>query len=305
MPTANAGLRLVAITPAALVSVLVFGQSKPSTTAMPNTAELPDHQESAQQHEGTPPELELPPLPEGMTADEVFDYAETDPPAHFPDPVHDDQLFGFLLFDQFEYRVSDNDAPDRLAWEADGWFGGDINKFWWKSEGEAIFDGPDQGESENDFLYSRLFTPFWSIQTGVQYANEWNDGNEDRWSYVLALQGLAPYRFELDNSLYISEDGDVTFEFEGEYDLRITQRLVLQPRAALSVAAQDIPERQLGSGITSTDIDLRLRYEIRRDFASYMGIGYHVLVGETEDIAEAAGEETEKWLFLAGLRFAF
>lgn len=299
---------LVAIKLAALLSGPAFGQSGPETDDVPNTANLPSHQESAQQHQhGAPPSgLDVPPLPEGMTLDEVLDYAASEPPAHFPEPAADDQLFGFALFDQFEFRLSDDHVPDQLGWEADVWFGGDIDKFWWKSEGELVSEGDHKGESENDFLYSRLVTPFWSIQTGVQYANEWTtDDYGDRWSYVLALQGLAPYQFEIDSSLYVSEEGDLTVEVEGEYDLRITQRLLLQPRAALGFAFQDISERNLGSGFTEAGLDLRLRYEIKREFAPYVGVGYRFLVGDTEDIAIRAGEETEHWLFLVGMRFAF
>ena len=297
---------LTAMAVAALLSAPAMGQNKSGMGNMPNTSDLPVHQESAKYHQGSTPDLEVPPLPEGMTLDEGFNYAESDPPSHFPDPVPDDQLFGFVRFDQFEYRVTDDDASGNLGWEADAWFGGDINLFWWKTEGEAIFDGANEGESENDFLYSRLITPFWSVQTGVQYANEWTpDDYEDRWSYVLALQGLAPYQLELDSSLYVSEDEDLTLEFEGEYDLRITQRLVLQPRAAMSFAAQDIPERNLGSGMTNADLDLRLRYEIKREFAPYIGVRYQSFVGETEDIMAAAGEKTEQWLLMTGVRFAF
>lgn len=297
---------IVAMTVAALLCTPAFGQNNRGKNDMPSTADLPDHQESARQDQGAPSDLEAPPLPEGMTLDEVLNHAASEPPAGFPDPVADDELFGFVLFDQFEYRITDDDASDHLGWEADIWFGGDINKFWWKTEGEAIFEGSDEGESENDFLYSRLFSPFWSVQTGVQYANEWTPNDyEDRWSYVLALQGMAPYQFELDGSLYLSEDGDLTAAIEGEYDLRITQRLLLQPRAALGFAAQDVSERNLGSGMTNADLDLRLRYEIRRKFAPYLGIRYQFLVGETEDIARAAREKTEQWLLLMGLRFAF
>lgn len=294
----------VAVAAAVALSGPALGQN---SSDLPSTAERPQHQESAHQHRGEPPpDLDAPPLPEGMTLDEVFDYAESDPPASFPDPVLDDQLYAFALFDQLEYRVTDDDAPDHLGWEAEGWVGGDINRFWWKNEGEAVFDGPDEGESETDLLYSRLVTPFWNVQTGVQYANEWSaDDYEDRWSYVLALQGMAPYQSEIDSSLYVSEDGDVTLEFEAEYDLRITQRLVLQPRAGLSFAAQDVPERNLGAGMTDADLDLRLRYEVRREFAPYVGVRYQFLVGETEDIAEAAQERTEQWYLLAGLRLAF
>jgi copper resistance protein B len=276
---------------------------------MPSTADRPMHDESVAQHDNdAPPSPEFEPaIPEEMTLDQVFDYAESPPPDNYPQPVPDDELFAFTLFEQLEYRIApDDDTPDHLGWEAQGWIGGDFNKFWWKNEGEAGFDGADEGESETDLLYSRLITPFWNFQVGAQYANEWNpDDYEDRWSGVIALQGLAPYKFELDNSFYISEDGDFTFAFEAEYNIRITQRLVLQPRAELGFAFQDIPERGLGEGVTDANLDLRLRYEINREFAPYIGVRYRTLVGETDNIAEAAGRDSEQLYFLAGLRFAF
>lgn len=296
-----------------VVLAMLLGFAAPAwaqeKSEMPSTADHPMHGESAAQHHEPAtrtPEFE-PAIPAGMTLEQVFNFAESSPPDGFPEPVPDDKVYVFTLFEQLEYRVAtDDETPDQLGWEAQGWIGGDFNKFWWKHEGEAAFDGPDEGETETDLLYSRLITPFWDFQIGVQYANEWHgDDYEDRWSGVIALQGLAPYKFELDNSLYLSEDGDVTLAIEAEYDLRITQRLVLQPRAEMGVAFQDVAERSLGAGITDVKLDLRLRYEIKREFAPYMGLRYQSLVGETGNIAEAAGEDSEQLIFVAGLRFAF
>lgn len=274
---------------------------------LPTIQERPDHGDSSAQHaDKKAPPVEEPSLPEGMNLDDVLDYSANPPPEHFPNPVPDDRSYRFTVIEQLEYRVADNSAPGRMGWEAQGWAGGDFHKFWWKSEGEAVFEGSNKGESENDFLYSRLIRPFWNVQAGMQYANEWGGSDyEDRWSAVVALQGLAPYQFELDNSLYLSEDGDLTLAAEGEYDLRITQRLVLQPRAELGMSAQDIPQRRLGSGLTDVTIDLRLRYEIRRERAPYLFVRYTTALGETDDIVEAAGADTSQWFFGAGLRFAF
>lgn len=276
---------------------------------IPGTADRPMHGESATQHDDSAPRAPKiePAITEGMTLEEVLDFAESPPPSDFPEPVPDDKLYAFTLFEQLEYRVAtDHKTADHLGWEVQGWIGGDFNKFWWKNEGKAVFDGSDEGEMETDLLYSRLITPFWDFQVGVQYANEWReDNNEDRWSGAIALQGLAPYKFEIDNSLYISEDGDITLEIEAEYDLRITQRLVLQPRAEMGFAFQDIPERSLGAGMTDVTLDLRLRYEIKREFAPYFGLRSRFLVGETDNIAEANGEDSEQLFFLAGFRFAF
>ncbi len=248
---------------------------------------------------------DTPPLPEGKTLDEVLEYSANPPPAHFPAPVMDDHAYVFTLIEQFEYRVAEGGGTDHLGWEAQGWVGGDFQKFWWKSEGEAVFRGSDEGESEFDFLYSRLFTPFWNLQAGIQYANEWGGSYEDRWSAVVAVQGLAPYKFEFDSSLYLSENGDLTFTAEAEYDIRVTQRLVLQPRGTISVSAQDIPERGIGAGFTDLKLDLRLRYEVRRELAPYLVVRYTTTLGETRDIVEATGENTGHWYFGGGVRFAF
>jgi copper resistance protein B len=272
-------------------------------------SDIPMHGELISQHDESAPRLpEIEPaIPENMTLEEVFEFAESPPPSDFPAPVVDNKLYALTLFEQLEYCLAtDDEAADQLGWEAQGWIGGDFNKFWWKSEGEAVFDGPNEGETETDLLYSRLITPFWDFQAGAQYANEWHkDDYEDRWSAVIALQGLTPYKFELDNSLYISEDGDITFEIEAEYNLRITQRLVLQPRAEMKFAFQDVSERNLGAGITDVKLDLRLRYEIKREFAPYFGVRSQFLVGETDNIAKANGEDSEQLFFLTGIRFAF
>lgn len=271
-------------------------------TETPETSQQPQPETSAEgsQHN------EGPALPEGMSLDEVLDYASGPPPESYPDPVADDELKFFTLFEQLEYRIPDGGGADQIGWEAQGWVGFDYNRFVWKSEGELTFEGQDQGESETDLLYSRLITPFWSLQAGAQYANEWESGDyEDRWSGVLALQGLAPGMIEMDSSLYISEDADVTAAVEAEYNLRLTQRLVLQPRAELGFAYQDIPDRALGAGLTDANLDLRLRYEIEREFAPYIGVRYGLLAGETASIAESAGADTESVSLIFGVRFAF
>lgn len=290
-------------------ALLVAGLAAPAfagPSEMPSTQHRHGYGESARQHEGPPPPaLETPPLPDGMSLEEVLARAAEPPPPHFPDPIPDDEIHGFLLFEQLEYRVQE-DGPDALGWEAQGWVGLDYDRLWWKSEGEAAFDGPDEGESENDLLYSRLLTPFWSAQAGVQYAVAWEPGRtRDRWSGVLALQGMAPGMLELDASLYVSEDGDVTIELEGEYDLRLTQRLVLQPRVELGFAAQDVPARGLGAGLTDAHLDLRLRYELRRTFAPYLGVRGRFFAGETANLAEGAGVDAEALFGFAGIRLAF
>lgn len=274
-------------------------------SAMPNTKNRPDHLQSERGRFNAPPEIETPPLPEGMTLDDVLDRAAATPSSDIPNPIVDDKPFAMTLIDQLEYRVRE-EGKNALGWEAQGWIGYDYDKLWWKSEGESVFDGPDEGESENDLLYSRLITPFWNAQVGVQYANAWESADyDDRWSGVAAIQGMAPGMFEVDASMYLSEEADVTFDIELEYDIRITQRLVLQPRTELTFAAQDVPDRTLGAGMTDAVFDLRLRYEIRREFAPYIGVRYHRFIGETAGLIRSDGGDPERLFLLAGVRIQF
>lgn len=248
-----------------------------------------------------------PALPEGMTLDEVLESAEQPPPEDFPDAMHDDAIRAFLLFDQLEYRYDLADNPDQVGTELQGYVGGDYNRLWLKAEGESSWQGDEgfEGESEIDVLYGRLISPFWTIQIGVHYANAWAENSyDDIWAGALALQGLAPGMFEVDASLYLTENLNLLADLEAEYDLRITQRLVLQPRAELNFAAQDIPERGIGIGLSQAVVDLRLRYEFLREVAPYIGFRYQGLVGATADFAEASGEGANRFFILGGVRFA-
>ncbi len=246
-----------------------------------------------------------PTLPLGMTLDEVLDRAAQAPPDEFPDPINDHTIFAYALLDQFEYRVTDQ-GDESLGWKGLAWIGYDFDRLLIKHEGERSMEGSDPGGTETDLRYSRLVTAFWNAQVGVRYANAWEDDvYGDTWSGVVALQGLVPYMVDVDASVALSEDGDLWFTGEGEYDLRVTQRLVLQPRAEFSLFAQDIPDQRVGSGLGPIDVDLRLRYEFTRRFAPYLGLRYHITVGETADLVEAAGGETDQLVFLGGLRIAW
>lgn len=279
----------------------LHGQEK---MPMRTTAGRPMHSQSERQATVVTKPVESPPVPDGMTLDQVLDRAGTPAPPNFPKPVPDNKLRAFLLARQLEYRLSP-DMQDQFGWRALGWLGYDFDKLWFRTEGRTAVEGPSGGESENDLLYSRLITPFWYAQAGVQYANEWERGDyDDRWAGALAVSGLAPGMFEVEASLYISEEADVTLRLEAEYDIRLTQRLVLQPRTELRFAAQDIPERNIGAGMTNADLEMRLRYEIQREFAPYLGIGYHWLVGETAGLARAAGKDPGQLFYFIGVRAA-
>jgi copper resistance protein B len=207
----------------------------------------------------------------------------------------------FLLFqaDQFEYR--NQDGRDSLKWDAQGWYGGDTDKLWLKSQGDKPVGGK-VNDAEVQLLYSRLWTDFFDVQAGVRYDPE---PRPRRGYAVLGVQGLAPYYFESDAALFLSNEGEVTARFSAEYELLLTQRLILQPAFEINLAAQDVEERAIGSGVNDIELGLRLRYEIRREFAPYIGVNWQRKLGQTADIARSNSEDAEIPSLVAGIRLWF
>lgn len=198
-------------------------------------------------------------------------------------------------------EVGASDDSEGYLWDLQGWYGGDINRFWWKSEGEGEFGEEAEG-AELQALYSRAMTPFFDLQAGVRYDIR---PEPERAHLVLGVQGLAPYWFEVDAAAFLSDEGEVTGRIEAEYDQRITQRLILQPRAELNLSAEDIPELGIGAGASSIEAGVRLRYEIRREFAPYIGIEWEGRFGQTKDFARAVGEDSDETRVVIGIRSWF
>ena len=205
-----------------------------------------------------------------------------------------------VILDRLEAGFGDD--GETYLWDVQGWTGGDINRFWWKSEGEGDFGG-ELEEAEVQALYSRAVTPFWDVQAGVR--QDFRPDGEDTTHLVLGLQGLAPHWWEVDAAAFLSTDGDLTARVEAEYDQRITQRLILQPRLEIDASASDIPELEIGSGLSSIEAGLRLRYEFRKEFAPYVGIEWSRAFGDTADYIEARGGETDDTRFVVGLKAWF
>ncbi len=204
-----------------------------------------------------------------------------------------------LLVDQLETRIQN--GRDGYGWDAEAWYGGAINRLWLKTEGEGEFGSrPEQAEVQA--LWSRALDPWFNLQTGVRY-----DFRPDpqRGYLVLGIEGLAPYWFEVDGAVFLSDRGDLSARFEGEYDQRITQRLILQPRVEVDFALQDVPEIGVGSGLSEAEAGLRLRYEIVPEFAPYVGVQYGRAFGDTARFRRAGGEDVGGWSFLVGVRTWF
>jgi copper resistance protein B len=206
---------------------------------------------------------------------------------------------GKVLIDRLEYRAVN--GRDGYAWDAQGWYGGDIHKLWLKSEGEGAFgEALEHGEAQA--LWSRAIDPWFDLQLGLR--QDYGRG-PDRTDLVLGVQGLAPYWFEVDAAAFVSTKGDVTARVEAEYDVRITQKLILQPEAELQFSLQDVPELGVGSGLSTVEAGLRLRYEVKPQFGPYVGVEYQRGFGDTARLRRTAGEEAGGWSVLLGVRAWF
>lgn len=200
--------------------------------------------------------------------------------------------------DRLETQV--RQGEDLYLWDIQGYYGTPTNRLWFKSEGEGEW-GASPEDAEVQALYSKAFMPFWDVQVGVRH----DIAGPDTTHAVIGVQGLAPYMFEVDAALFLSHRGDLTARIEGEIDQRITQRLILQPRIEANLSAQDIPELGIGAGIDQIEIGARLRYEIRREFAPYIGVEQAWRIGKGADFARARGEDPSATSFVAGIRFWF
>ncbi|VAV88128.1 Copper resistance protein B [hydrothermal vent metagenome] len=206
-------------------------------------------------------------------------------------------VFTFMA-DRAEYRA--RQGGDGYLWDVQGWYGRDIDKFWFKSEGEGSF-GEVPETAEVQALWSHAIGPYFDLQLGARY-----DFEPVSRSYLVAgLQGLAPYWYEVDAAAFVSDKGDVTARIEAEYDQYVTQRLVLQPRAEVNFSLQDVPEQGLGSGLTDLELGIRLRYEIRREFAPYIGVEWEKQFGDTARFTKILGEDPSVTNFVVGIRIWF
>ncbi|GHB05479.1 hypothetical protein GCM10009069_29850 [Algimonas arctica] len=201
-----------------------------------------------------------------------------------------------IMGDRLEWQGTGSDGI--FLWDAQGWYGGDLNKFWIKTEGEYSLADNEIEDAEVQAIWSRAISPFWDVQAGVRY----DLAPKGRTHAVLGVQGLAPYWFEVDAAAFLSSGGDLSASVEAEYELRFSQRITLQPRAEVGFSASDIPELGIGSGITNFDTGVRLRYEIKREFAPYIGVEWQKSLGDTADFVRAGGGDPDDIVAVIGLR---
>ena len=224
--------------------------------------------------------------------------------AGWPEPVGDSAPYTFALLDLLEYqRIGGVDA---LRWDFLGWRGGDRHRLWVKSEGTLYPAGRVGGQADLQVLYGKLIAPFFDFQAGVRVErHEERDASPNRIFAVVGLQGLAPGRFEVEPALFLSNKGKWSGRFTASMDLYQTQRLIWQPRFETELAAQADEEFGVEPGVSDAELGLRLRYEISREFAPYVGVAYRQSFGVTRDRVLREGGEPNEVQFIVGVRMWF
>ncbi len=212
--------------------------------------------------------------------------------------MDDARPFATLSFDQLEVR--DTDSGTAAAWDSEGWYGGDYNKIRLRSEGERL-DGVT-ADASAELLWDRIVARWWSLQLGARH--DFGDGPGRTWAAV-GIEGIAPYGIATQATVYVGEEGRTAARLKLEYDLYLTQRWILRPKVELSVYGSADPQRRLGAGLSDAEIGIRLRYEVRREFAPYVGLDWLRLTGSTSELRRAGGGSGSDLQFVAGLKFWF
>jgi copper resistance protein B len=224
--------------------------------------------------------------------------------ANWPEPVRDSATFGLLLLDEFEYQSIRGSGA--ISWDAVAWRGGDYHRLWIKSEGRHNTSSSAGSDGELQLLYGKSISPFFDAQAGVRVDRHFRDGKDMHRAYaVVGLQGLAPYRFELEPTLFISNKGQVSGRIKATYDVLFTQRLVFQPRLEASAALKRDEAIGVGSGLNDVEIGTRLRYEVRREFAPYIGVTWSQSIGVTHGLAARPGGDASHLAVVGGVRIWF
>jgi copper resistance protein B len=210
-----------------------------------------------------------------------------------------DSIFAHAILDQFEGRIGA--GQNAFRWDGQAWIGGDYDKLWLKSEGLAIGKGGVE-DGRNELLYDRAVSTYLDLQAGVR--TDWDSGTGRTWA-AFGVQGLAPLFFDYEATGYLSDSGHAALRLAASYDLLITQRLILQPEAEMNFYSKSDPGRKIGAGLSDIDAGLRLRYEITRKFAPYIGVAYGGKFGQTASIARKDGESAGAVQFVFGIRSWF
>ncbi len=240
-----------------------------------------------------------PPVPTDHAAERYYDPVAMADARRQLRREHGGETYSMVMANLAEYQA--RKGGDGYRWEGEAWFGGDLNRFVVKTEGEGDRrGGVSAGEVQG--LYSRTIGPYFNLQAGVRQDFQ---PHPSRTFATVGVEGLAPYWFDVQGALFLSNKGELLARAEVTYDLRLSQRLILQPRVELNLAAQNTPRIQSGSGLSDAELGLRLRYEITREFAPYVGVSYERRFGKTADYRRLAGEGASDTSLVFGIRSFF
>jgi copper resistance protein B len=206
-------------------------------------------------------------------------------------------IFAHAMLDQFEGRT--NGPDNKLRWDGQAWVGNDMNKLWLKSEG--LSNNSSVSDGDHEALYDRPIPHMRYFDAQVGGRADLDSGPSRTWA-AIGIEGLAPYYFEFAPTLYIRDGGHVAGRLTASYDLLLTQRWIVQPEAELNFYSKDDSSRKLGSGLSDLDTGVRLRYEISRKVAPYIGFAYNGKYGNTANYSRQAGETTSEPRFIFGVR---
>lgn len=245
------------------------------------------------------PASTAPPAPATYAADRIYDPAAMARARAILREEHGGSTFSKVIFDLAEVQAGR--SGDLYRYDAEAWFGGDIDKLVVKSEGEGRF-GAAPESIEAQALFAHAVGPYFDVQAGVRYDVR---PDPERTYAVIGVEGLAPYWFEVEAHLFLSSKGELFGRLKAEHDMLITQRLILQPRVESDIAFQRVRALGLGSGISDIELGLRLRYEITRELAPYVGVNVERKLGGTGDLARAAGERVRNGGAVLGVRAWF
>jgi copper resistance protein B len=234
--------------------------------------------------------------------------ANLSPQQDWPAPVNDQEHRLFTLVDVLEYRpsTSGSQGHDDYRWDIEGWYGGDYNRLWFKSEGQR--DTAFKADFDVDFqlLYGRFIRKYYDFQIGPRVETQTFRGrNVTRGLGVIGIEGLVPYNYEFESALFIDQNGAVSARLSLTKDMLATQRLILQTRFETNAAVQRVEEFTTGSGLNNLEFGVRLRYEIRREFAPYVGISLDRSFGETATLVRLDGGNPSQVRFAVGVRAWF
>jgi len=216
--------------------------------------------------------------------------------------MDDTTRFAKVMFDQLEWR-NGGVNEGRAAWDAQAYYGGDYDKLWIKTEGKYVSQGRTGVHDANvEVLWDRVISTWWNVQAGGR--QDFGTGQSRTWA-AIGIQGLAPQWFQTEASVFASDEGRTAARLKAQYEVLLTQRLVLQPFAEANFYGHSDPANEIGSGLSDLEVSVRLRYEVHRQFAPYVGVVWLRRFGGTADLVRAAGGEDSDLELTAGLRVWF